>query len=174
MLFTDFLKKHINELYVKELGREYYVLPINIKNSNDVQAKVDEVLECLKIFLKKGNLKISWRDKNYNFFKYFHYNKRNPDEFLKRFATNILNNLKSEHFVKETVSETNIAYVFVTDEYEEFVDLAKQYKAKHVYVKFSFVIKPKDKKSHSIISNNNDNIIVDMRSSYVDFISIHF
>lgn len=172
MLFTDFLESQINELYAREQNKEYYVLPINIKNASDKESKIKEVLECLTLFLKKGNLKFSWRDKNYQFFKYFKYDKKQENEFIKRIVTSILFNLKIENFVKESISKRNIAYVFVVDNYKEFDAVAKEYKQRHVYIKFSFVIKPKDKKSHTVSSDNN--VIIDLQNSYVDFISIHF
>ena len=162
MRFTEYLK----ELYVREAGREYYLLPINIGTDGRV-GKVQEILECLRVFLKKGNLRISWRDKNYQFFRKLGFNKKEETQFLKRFVQDILLNLNPQDFIKESVSEDSIAYVFVV---RNFKDLSTD-KVLKVYVKFSFVLRSKES-GYSIQSSKN--MLVDLERSYVDFISVHF
>lgn len=157
------------ELKVKEFGKEYFLLPIDGTNIN-------EVLDCLKYCIKnnKINFRLSNRRKNVLFFKHLGLKFRNENKIsdeIKSLCYNTLLNLKETDFHKVEHSNFSIGYSFIIKNPKRVnINITKP-----LYIKFDFIIKIlKDGKTkHGLDTQNTNSVIVDLNNTILDLISFH-
>lgn len=196
MNFKQFLK--LNELYVKENGRNYFILPASIQNIktckdlNDVlirNIRISEIFDCFcyifKHFLKtKSGFDVNTRPKNIYTLNKLGIDFKKPF-FKEKIIQKFLRYLTASDFV-ETQSldnyENDVIYMFKIKNFAKRcrIEDCDPSLNKHMYLKFNFIYSYEiinNKKVFHVPSIKNDDdtkyILVEPESVTLYDISIH-
>lgn len=189
------MSEHLNEMLVKERGRYYYVLPVNINKKVMLKTKDEsefvrkhyakEILDCLfeffDICLKENKRFIvqTKRIKNEEAITALRLSIKNPDlnkELVRIFA----NYLKPMDFHKDTCSKDGThAFIFEIKDYKKriFGTISSKREQRSLYIKFSFIYDYKlddaTEKYRIVGKNNYGQLVIQPRYLVLNTISVH-
>lgn len=192
MNFIEFL----DEMYVREQGRGYYVLPVRINRKshmgsvelskyvrNNYAAEiVNCMIDCLDTFCKGGsdNFIIQSRKSNISTLGKLCYDINNKND-LRIFASKLISNLDPKNFVDDRSIDGTHAYIFRIPKQGSMVNPYSDKKPiiskSSFYLKFSFIynvgIKDKNIKYTSVDKNNFGDLVIIPKVVILNQISIH-
>lgn len=189
-----FFRKFLDEMYVREYNREYFVLPVNINKKSMLEDPelsmfvrnnyAKEVVDCLLEFLHqhykdgRSNFIIQLnRGVNAETFKKLGY-KDDVSNRIQLFAYKLLKNLKPEHFCEDRCKDETDAFVFKIPARSLLLEPNPNIKAStYAYLKFSFIydvdIFDKNRKYISVGKNNYGDLVIVPSKLKLNQISMH-